>query len=115
MASEPLHIESQAGTRPGQSVIRLTGSLNLTTEPRLLEQIRAETTPVVILDLGGVHYCDSCGVAALVQISNAFDHEDRRLALVAVTPRIERALEITKVRPLFTIFATLEEAEAALT
>lgn len=85
------------------------------TESKFLEQIRAETAPVVILDLSGVHYCESAGVAALVQVHNAFERENRRLALVGLHQRVEKPLEITRVRSLFTVFATLTEAEEALT
>ena len=114
MATEPLSIESSAGTRTGQSIVRLTGSLNMGTEPRFLEQIRAVTAPVVILDLSGVHYCESRGVAALVQVYKTFELEKRRLALVGLDQRVEHVLAITKVLPLFTVFATLSEAEQAL-
>jgi anti-anti-sigma factor len=114
MTGEPFGIESSAGTRPGLQILRVSGPLNLETEFKFLEQVRAETAPVVILDLSSVHYSDSRGVAALVQIYDAFKKESRRLALVGLNERVLRPLEIMHIRPLFTVFASVEEAEAGL-
>jgi anti-anti-sigma factor len=114
MATEVFSMESFAGRRTGHSVMRLSGALNSASEQKFLEQVRADTSPVVILELSGVHYCDSRGVAALVQIHNAFKRESRHLALVGLNRRVELVLEITRVKSLFMQFATLSEAEDAL-
>jgi anti-sigma B factor antagonist len=114
METHPFSVESLVGKHSGHCILRVSGPLDIETESRFLEQVRAETAPVVILDLSGVQYCASAGVAALVQVHNAFERENRRLALVGLHQRVEKPLEITRVRPLFTVFETLTEAEEAL-
>lgn len=114
MEWEPFKVESCAGMRTGQRILRVSGPLSLKTERGFLEQVRAETAPVVILDLSSVPYVDSRGVAALVQVHMTFRREERRLALVGLGERVQYVLEITQVRGLFTVFATLTEAEEFL-
>jgi anti-anti-sigma factor len=92
----------------------VSGPIDLYTDARFLEEVRAATAPVVILDLSGVLYCGSRGVAALVQVATAMKRENRRLALVGVHERVRKVLDITRVRFLFTEFATVAEAEQAL-
>ena len=109
-------MESRAGKSSDQRIVRISGRLSFTTTAlRFLEQIRVETAPVVILDLSDVTFCDSSGVGALMQIYTTFKRENRRLALAGVTERVRAILGITRVLSLFAVFATVEDAEAALT
>ena len=106
-------MESCAGRRTGQCILRVSGPLSSETEASFLEQVRVETAPVVILDLSGVHYADSRGIAALIQLYKTFKREHRRLGLVALDERVQRVLEITRVKHFFAVFATLDEAQEA--
>ena len=114
MAAKSFSVESSAGKHAGQRIFRVSGALNLETEQQFLERIRAEPASSVILELSGVPGTDSRGIAALVQIHNAFEKEKRRLALVAISARVQHIMDITRVRPLFAEFETLEAAEEAL-
>lgn len=112
--TEPFKIESSAGRHPGQSVLHVSGAIILGTETQFLERVRAETAPMVILELTGVPWADSSGVTALLTLRRVFKHERRHLALVGLKPRVEYVLGITRVRPVFAVFATVAEAEDAL-
>jgi anti-sigma B factor antagonist len=115
MDGDLLRVESCAGKRDGQRILRVFGPLTFpTTGVKFLEQVRVETAPVVILDLRGVSSCDSSGIGALMQVYNTFKREDRRLALVGLNERVEAVLGITKVLSFFKVFATVEEAEDML-
>lgn len=109
-----LQIESLAGGRSGQRVLRMSGTLGLDTVPDFLKTIRAEKEPVVILDFGGLSYIDSAGVGSLVQTFAAFKKSERRLALSGVNERVRAVLEITRVQALFPSYPTVAEAEKNL-
>ena len=111
MAPESFKVESFAGKSTGQLIVRVSGQLDINTEQRFLELVRAETAPILILDLSGVQNCDSRGIAALVQIYQAFQREGRRLALAGVNERVRVVLSITRVGPLFKTFTSPTEAE----
>jgi anti-sigma B factor antagonist len=109
-----LQIETVAGGRSGQRVLRMSGSLGLDTVPDFLKIIRAQSDPVVILDFGGLSYIDSAGVGSLVQTFAAFKKSERRLVLSAVNDRVRAVLEITRVQSLFPSYATVADAEKNL-
>jgi anti-anti-sigma factor len=114
MIDEPVRVESRDGQkRSEQRILRVYGRLALpNADLRFLEKIRVETAPIVILDLSGVTFCDSSGVGALMQIHSSFKRENRRLALAAINERTALVLRIAQVLPYFTVFLTVDEAEA---
>ena len=111
----PFKVESIAGARPGQRILRLDGRLGLDTAPEFLKSVRAATDPVVILDFSGVSYIDSAGVGSLIQTYASFKKTERRLALAHVNERVTAVLQITKVHSLFAHFPTVKDAEERLT
>ncbi|MFZ0758524.1 MAG: STAS domain-containing protein [Candidatus Sulfotelmatobacter sp.] len=66
MPQDSLRIEDQAGTRPGQRVLRLTGPLVMTTMFEFQATIRADTSRSLIVDFANVPYVDSADIGALV-------------------------------------------------
>ena len=113
MAME-LQIETRAGGKSGQRVMRMVGKLGLETVPMFLDSMRAQTDPVVILDFHDVSYIDSAGVGSLVQTLAAFRKAQRRLALTGVNERVQKVLEITRVQALLPSYATVADAEQQL-
>ena len=112
--ADTLEIQKQNGARPGQRVLRLIGALSLQTVPDFLKVVRAETSPVLIIEFSGVAFVDSAGVGALLQTIASMNKSNRRLGLAHVSQRIVAVLEITRVVSLFQIFPSLADAEAAL-
>jgi anti-anti-sigma factor len=114
MVLQQFEVESRAGARPGQRIVRLTGPLSLETVPEFLKALRAETAPAVILDLSGLSFLDSAGVGALIQTLVSLQYSGRKLAVVELSSQVLTVLEITRVHKLFTIFATVAQAEEQL-
>lgn len=98
-----------------QRILRVAGPLMSSTSHAFLEQIRVETSPVVILDMASVDDIDSNGIGTLAKVNMSFQRQNRRLAVVALTPKVHRMLEVTRVLTVLTVFATGSEAENALT
>jgi anti-anti-sigma factor len=112
--ADTLEIQKADGSRPGQRVLRLLGALSLQTVPDFLKVVRAETSPVLIVDFSGVVIVDSAGVGALLQTMASMNKTNRRLGLACVGQRTLAVLEITRVLSLFQVFPTLEEAQEKL-
>ncbi len=95
----------------GVLVVALEGDVDLESSPEarrvLLDAVRRG--PSVLVDLSGVGYLDSSGVASLVE---AFQQARRRRAdfgLVCVTETTRRVLELARLDRVFRIFPSLEE------
>lgn len=112
--AEQFQIAGGAGSKPEQRILKLTGPLNLVTVPGFLDALRAEKAATVILDFSGVNLVDSAGVGSLIQTHVAFQNAKRKLAMVGMSQRILAVLEITRVKNLLPVFATLAEAEEKL-
>ncbi len=75
---------------------------------------REEQQESVILDLSEVPYIDSSGLGSLVSAYISRQKAGRRVALSGVNERVFRLFEVTKTESLFLMFATLDDAVAAL-
>ena len=109
MSPEVLHIgmSEEGGTR----ILRLTGELDSFTSDRLTGV--AGTWPAgtrkVVVDLDGLEYIDSSGLAALVGMWVKARDNHSLMVISCSNPRIRRIMEITGLLKLF----SFEEAEAA--
>ena len=113
MPQEPLQVEEIRGTSEGVRVLRLNGPVLLTNFFEFQSQVRASTSPTLVLDLSGVPYMDSAGIGALVGAYVTHQKDGRRLALVGVTDRVRSAMQITRVEQFFHLYDTVAAAEAA--
>ena len=94
--------------------MEVAGPLISSTSLAFQEQIRLEIAPVVILDMSGVEHVDSNGVGTLAMINMSFQRENRQLAVVGLTQKVHRILEVTRVLSVLTVFRSELEAEEAL-
>lgn len=108
-----LAIETRDGAAPGHRVMKLEGPLVLKNIFEFQPAVRAETVPLLVLDMTGVPYVDSAGIGALVNAHVSCQRGGRRLALVGVNQRSRDVLTITQVESLFRFYDTVEQAESA--
>jgi anti-anti-sigma factor len=89
----------EAACGPSRAEVRVCGEVDMATAPAMQEAIeRAASSPPiaeVTVDLGGVTFMDSSGLAALVNAQRALSRADQIVSLGRVTPRIERVLEVS--------------------
>lgn len=84
-------LEVTAGT--DGLVVALTGELDLASLPSVagpLEELLAREVQSVVLDLGGLTFLDSSGIAVLVRIANHFGELRTR----ATTEPVRRVIEV---------------------
>jgi anti-sigma B factor antagonist len=91
------------------AVIHLTGELDLYTVPILRGTLEAESVwgppapRAVILDLGGLVFCDSSGLGELIAVMNHAQAAGVRLLLSTVPAAVARLLAITGLDKAFTV------------
>jgi anti-sigma B factor antagonist len=114
MLKENMQIVSSAGTRAGQTILRLKGPLNIHTIFDFQAAVRAESSPVLIVDFSAVPFIDSTGLGALVGALLTVQKANRKMALVAMNRDVKALLDMTNVSQFFTAYHTVQEAEAAV-
>lgn len=101
----PLHITTRdTATGP---VLEITGELDYTNASELRE--RLTTLPLrpgrrLVLDLGGMRFCDSSGITALIAARNHAQAAQADIALAAVPAHTLRILRIVGLDQIFPIF-----------
>jgi anti-sigma B factor antagonist len=76
--------------------------------------VRAENSPVVILDFTGVPFIDSAGLGALVGAYVATQKVQRKMVVAGMGSQVKTLIEMTKVSQLIKAYDTVSEAEEAL-
>jgi anti-sigma B factor antagonist len=95
------------------SVVEAAGEVDLTTSLTLdaaLNQALLESPPTVVLDLTGVTFVDSSGLAMLVAVRKAARSKGGELRLVNPRPNVQSVLQVTGLDQVFPIFFSVDEA-----
>ena len=94
-AFRPPRFEVTAEPDPerGGTLLRLSGELDLVSEPGFEEALAAVEAPPVRIDLSQLDFMDSTGLRALLSAARA--HEDLTLSGPLQTP-VQRLLELTQ-------------------
>ncbi len=97
---------------PESVAVAFEGEIDLQTSP----QVRAllldcvERNGVVVVDLAGVTYIDSSGIASLVEAYQLAKQRSSVLALAAVGPAALRVLQLARLDRVFPIHERVEDA-----
>jgi anti-sigma B factor antagonist len=88
--------------RPRTLTVRLSGELDLAARPMVTERVTGalvENADIerVAVDLGGVKFCDSSGVGALLDIRRAAERSGATVALSAPSAGVARVLDIAGI------------------
>jgi anti-sigma B factor antagonist len=113
MTPDNLQAVASDGARHGQRIIRLKGPLSLHTVFDFQGAVRSETSPHLIIDFSDVPFVDSSGLGALVGVQVSAQKSGRTLGFVGMNAQVVTLMEMTKIRALFQIYSTVQEAEAA--
>jgi anti-sigma B factor antagonist len=96
-------------------VVSLGGDVDLHRTPELQQELVrvVERHPKrIVLDLAGVQYMDSSGVASLVKLLSSTRRLNIELKLCAMSARVKSIFEITRLDTVFDICPALKEAMA---
>ena len=95
------------------AIVHLTGDVDLNVSPMLrsrLKELTADKLPLIVIDMAGVPYIDSSGVATLVECLQRVSRYKGKLRLAALTKRAAGVFEISRLDTVFSIYGSLEEA-----
>jgi anti-sigma B factor antagonist len=108
----------EATEQHGVEVLAVTGEVDVSTAPRLRQQLVETATAGherVIVDLSAVDFLDSTGLGVLVSGLKRFRTLGGDLLLVCPSARIIKVFEITGLTKVFSMHATVEDAVRAAT
>jgi anti-sigma B factor antagonist len=114
MFSKSLQITAEPGTREGTRILRLNGPLDMETTLEFQRVVRAESSPVLIVDFGGVPYMDSAGLGAIVGAYVSAQKAQRRIALTGMNERLRALVELNRLSKILATYTGIAEAEKAL-
>ena len=105
-------MEHSTTEESGALIVSLQGDVDLETSPRAREVLLDSVgrSKSVLVDLSGVPYIDSSGVASLVEAFQLAKRNDTEFALVCVNPAARRVLELARLDKVFRIYETVAEA-----
>lgn len=98
------------------SVISASGDLDTASCPRLgveINEILRTTPSQILIDLCGVQFLDSTGLAVLLNARRRAQRERITLKLVCDVPQTLRLLDLTRLRADFDVYRSREHALAA--
>jgi len=95
----------------GALVVSLVGEVDLEQSPKAREILLASVARAsrVLVDLSGVAYIDSSGVASLVEAYQEARKRRAVFALVSPNPAARRVLQLARLDKVFVIHETLAE------
>jgi anti-sigma B factor antagonist len=89
-----------------QTVLTVTGDINMTTSPRMraaLIEAASQRPERMVVDLEGVTYIDSSGIATLVEALQRARREGRQLVLRGLRESIRAVFQLARLDEVFTI------------
>ena len=111
------HLVIVHGRTASADVLSLVGQLDLASVGRLVgcaaDVIRRGSVRLIV-DLAGVEFVDSAGLAGLLNVLRRADRAGGGMVLVHVSPELLRIMAMTRLDREFTFAETLPRAEARL-
>lgn len=106
--TEPIHEQD------GRLIVALDGDVDLNRAPEIRKMLLGGVARGldVLVDLSGVSYIDSSGIASLVEALQEAGKKGIRLGLVAVSQDARKVFELARLDKVFAIHSDLESALA---
>ncbi len=110
-----LNISSKANN--GIVLVRVAGEIDMFTSPNLRDTLLPcfnPSTTGIVVDLSGVSFMDSSGIATLVEGLQWSRKENRKFILTGLGKTVFNALSLTKLDNVFSIEADADTALAGI-
>jgi anti-sigma B factor antagonist len=101
---------------PKGVIVAIAGDIDYSVSSQLRTVIRNELDKkpqLMIIDLSGVPYMDSSGVAVLVEALQAQTKGKRTLAVCCLQEKVRGIFEIARLDMVFKIYSSVDEAQEA--
>ena len=93
-------------TKDGAAIVRIDGEVDMLESPKLrgvLMRLVDEETPVIAVDLKGVDFMDSAGIATLVECYQGVKRYEGAFKLLAPNKRVRGAISLARLDRVFEI------------
>ncbi|MFQ5458130.1 MAG: STAS domain-containing protein [Myxococcota bacterium] len=97
----------------GLAVLAVQGEVDMHSSPRVREaqsKALAESAKGVVIDLSGVGYMDSSGIATLIEGLQRAKRDGRNFRLAGLTAAVRDVFDLARLADVFEIFPTRDEA-----
>lgn len=99
------------------TLVRVSGEVDMSSSPKVRETLIGLTKqeiPAIIVDLAGVSYMDSSGIATLVEGLQKTMSYGGKFRLAGLMPRVRQVFELARLRDVFEIFHDVASAKEGL-
>ena len=106
-------LEISSNQLPDATVLRPQGEIDLARSPELRTRLKQEVDAKpkrLVVDLSGVAYMDSSGVATLVEAFTRARAAGTKLVLAGLQPKVKSIFTISRLDTVFAIVTTVEDA-----
>ena len=97
-------------------VLGVEGSVDIASSPELRGELRLaveQTRPRIVVDMGGVTFVDSSGLATLIEALQGTNRYDGKLCLCCLGTSVLGVFQLANLDNIFKIFPTRDEALGA--
>ncbi len=103
------------GQITNRRIVHLAGEIDLEHAPQVRKVLlgAVEQGRLVLVDMAGVEYIDSSGIACLIEALQESRKKNADLALIAVNPQALRVLKLARLDSVFAIHTDLTSAVQA--
>jgi anti-sigma B factor antagonist len=99
-------------------LVRVKGDVDMNTSPDVRttigEAFREGGARALLIDLAGVRYMDSSGIATLVEAMQNCRKQNMRFRLVDLSPPVRDVFEMARLSSIFEVFPSAHDALAGL-
>jgi anti-sigma B factor antagonist len=103
-------------SQPEPNIISLEGEIDLHESPNLRENLRPlieAKTPRIYVDMTGVTYIDSSGLAVLIDGMQRIANYGGKFGLIGIRPSVKTVLEIARLDQVFRVYPDRAAAASA--
>lgn len=101
----------------GATLVRVSGEVDMSNSPTFREALMGLTkkkVPAIVVDLGGVSYMDSSGIATLVEGLQETTEYGGKFRIASLTPKVHQVFELARLTDVFEIFSDVAGAQEGL-
>jgi anti-sigma B factor antagonist len=105
-----------AVTQPEPNIISLEGEIDLHESPNVRESLRPlieNKVPRIYIDMTGVNYIDSSGLAVLIDAMQRIANYGGKFGLINIRPAVRTVLEIARLDQVFRVYPDRASALSA--
>ncbi|MDA1001126.1 MAG: STAS domain-containing protein [bacterium] len=107
-------MEIRTEMQDGVTLVQLSGEVDMSNSPTVrdvLMKLAGQKTSPIVVELSGVSYMDSSGIATLVEGLQETMSYGGQFRLASLTPKVKQVFDLARLVDVFEIYPSLDEAK----